>query len=527
MIASKSSEPQLSRGNVLRQRAGNQAVQQLMREQMESGRSSGGGPLRSLPIQAKFTVSEPGDAHEREADHVADAVMRMPANEIADKPIVASNASPPDVQRMCTDCDEEQKHKASPQVQRKAHGAATPALSAPVAANIQALRGGGSALPAATRALFEPRFGADFSNVRVHTGTRAEEAAASISAKAFTVGNDIAFGSGQYSPASPEGQKLLAHELTHTVQQGAVRGDCSVLQRQPKGPQKEEKPTAKEKPKEKAQEKAKDNDKPTPAEAKGPRQQVYVVRDKKLWLGGTLVSDLEDFKRKVMATKIATDWTLVLSIHGSQDLLAAQAEPDWDKNKIEYQASDIDNLFKNDKDFVKWRNQYGPTHLSLVSCQVSASFEGTLISNLQRSDPDTKRQPKRGLGAGCKPIATKFKLNDAPKTRANFEKLPQNEQDAIRKELRQLNDAWGYYGAPPVAEDQLLHFYYDEDPKGAWVKVEVMVGTSHIVSELKQTDIPYWNRTTGPKAAAFRRECDQGVDTLKRGHTPRAPDVSE
>jgi hypothetical protein len=502
MIARKSNGQESSGVNALRQRIGNLGTQRLV---------------------AKLTVSEPGDAHEREADHVADAVMRMPANEVAAKTIVATNSSPPKVQRMCTDCDEDRRHKAIPQVERKEQGAATAALTAPVAANIQALRGGGSALPAATRAFFEPRFGADFSNVRVHTAARAEEAAESISAKAFTMGNDIAFGSGQYSPASHEGQKLLAHELTHTVQQGVATGASSIVQRQPKGPKKEEKPKAKEKP----QEKAKGENKPTPAEAKGPRQQVYVVRDKKLWLGGTLVSDLKDFKRKVMATKIATDWTLVLSIHGSEKLLAAQSGPDWKENAIFYEAADIDNLFKDDKAFVKWRDQYGPTYLSLVSCQVSASFEGTLISNLQRSDPGSKRQPNRGLGAGCKPIATKFELNDAPKTRARFEKLPQKKQDAILKELRQLNDEWGYYGAPPVAEGELVHYYYDEDPKAAWVKVEVMVGTGHSVHELRTTNIPYWNRTTGPKSAEFRKECDQGVGTLKRGHTPRAPDVSE
>jgi hypothetical protein len=219
IIARKSSVPESSGANALRQRVGNQGIHKLMAERAESGRASGVAPLRCLPIQTKLTVSEPGDAREREADHVADAVMRMPANQVADKPIVTSASPPPGVQRMCADCDEEQKHKASSQVQRKAQGTATPALSAPVAANIQALRGGGSALPAAARAFFEPRFGADFSNVRVHTGARAEEAAESISANAFTVGNDIAFRSGQYSPHSAEGQRLLAHELTHVVQQ--------------------------------------------------------------------------------------------------------------------------------------------------------------------------------------------------------------------------------------------------------------------------------------------------------------------
>jgi hypothetical protein len=512
IVARKSSGPQCSGTNTLKQRLGNRGVQRLMTEIV--GHSKGSAQTRSLAIQVKLTVSQPADAHEQEADRVANAVMRMPANEVVDKSAVPSTASPAREQRLCTECEEE-KHKAIPQVQRKEQAADTPPLTSPVAANIQNLRGGGKTLPAGTRAFFEPRFGVNFSNVRVHTGARAEEAAESISAKAFTLGNDIAFGSGQYSPATHEGRNLLAHELTHTVQQGASTVDSPIVQRQPEAPKKAEKPKADEK------------DKPAPAEALGPRQQVYVVRDKGLRLGGTLVSDLKDFKRKVMATKIGTDWTLVLSIHGSEERLGAQAPPNWQKNAIIYEASDIENLFNGDKDFVTWRDQYGPTFLSLVSCQVSASFEGTLISNLTRSDPGTKRQPKRGLGAGCKPIATALTLKDAPKTRAKFNKLPQDKQDAIREKLRKLNDKLGYYGAPPVSDDQVVHFYYDEEPKGEWVQVEVMVGTGHTVRELKKTGIPYWNRTTGDKAAEFRKKCDQGVGTLKRDHTPAVPDVPE
>jgi hypothetical protein len=176
---------------------------------------------------------------------------------------------------------------------------------------------------------------------------------------------------------------------------------------------------------------------------------------------------------------------------------------------------------------VKWRDQYGPTFLSLVSCQVSASFEGTLISNLTRAGAGNKRQPQRGLGAGCKPIATAFTVPDAPNTRAEFNKLKPGKQDAIREKLRKLNNTWGYYGAPPVPDDLVVQFYYDEEPKGEWVKVEVMVGTGHTVAELKKTGIPYWNRTTGDKSSEFREKCDQGVGKLKREHKPAVPDVPE
>lgn len=89
-----------------------------------------------------------------------------------------------------------------------------------VEANISAMKGGGIPLPSSARVFFESRFGADFGDVRLHTDSRAADTAKSINARAFTVGSDIAFGSGQYSPDSSSGRSLLAHELTHVVQQG-------------------------------------------------------------------------------------------------------------------------------------------------------------------------------------------------------------------------------------------------------------------------------------------------------------------
>jgi hypothetical protein len=139
----------------------------------------------------------------------------------------------PTVQRVCADCEEEisaRERAGQPEVvggaghaHRSASSAEASQVSAPVAASIHDMQGDGAPLPAATRAFFEPRFGADFSHVRVHTGGRADETAKSISAKAFTVGADIAFAGGQYAPESHNGQKLLAHELTHAVQQNGGR----------------------------------------------------------------------------------------------------------------------------------------------------------------------------------------------------------------------------------------------------------------------------------------------------------------
>lgn len=97
---------------------------------------------------------------------------------------------------------------------------------------IERLRGGGQPLTESLRAQFEPRFGHDFSDVRLHTGSDAAEASQNIGAKAFTVGNDVAFGAAQYSPETGAGKTLLAHELTHVVQQKAGTTG-STIQRQP------------------------------------------------------------------------------------------------------------------------------------------------------------------------------------------------------------------------------------------------------------------------------------------------------
>ncbi len=86
----------------------------------------------------------------------------------------------------------------------------------------EALRSPGQPLDAATRATLEPRLGHDFSHVRVHTDAQAAASARSVNALAYTVGRDVVFGAGQYAPSTPHGQRLLAHELTHVIQQGTA-----------------------------------------------------------------------------------------------------------------------------------------------------------------------------------------------------------------------------------------------------------------------------------------------------------------
>jgi len=143
-------------------------------------------PPTTRPTQTKLAINKPGDEYEQEADRVADQVMRMPEPR----------------SQSARDCSE-----GRPRCQTEPHR----------------IQGKGNNMPSTQRDFFEPRFGADFSGVRLHTDNRSAEMADNLGAKAFTVGNDIVFGSGMYRPESSDGKHLMAHELTHTIQQKGAK----------------------------------------------------------------------------------------------------------------------------------------------------------------------------------------------------------------------------------------------------------------------------------------------------------------
>ena len=206
--------------------------------QRQPGCACGGGCPRCAQKSAaasKYQISTPGDSYEREADRVAEQVMRTPDPHGRPGPALSVQRYAPAVQRKCAACEEEEQEEMSAsaaRVQRKEAGCA-PLVAAEVDEQINSVRGGGGEpLPESVRAFFEPRFGHDFSRVRVHSDGRAAAAARSVNALAFTVGQDIVFGAGQYAPQTAPGQKLLAHELTHAAQQaGAHASGGAVLQR--------------------------------------------------------------------------------------------------------------------------------------------------------------------------------------------------------------------------------------------------------------------------------------------------------
>lgn len=171
------SPPPLRPALKLQRTIGNQAVGRL---------------LRSRSIQAKLQISQPGDLYEQEADRVAENVVR------AQSIVPASDTDVRFIQR--DDVATGESQDASSLVD-------------------EVLRSSGQPLDAGTRAFMEPRFGHDFSQVRVHTGAAAEKSTQDVNANAFTVGHNIVFGTSQFAPGTHEGRRLIAHELTHVVQQ--------------------------------------------------------------------------------------------------------------------------------------------------------------------------------------------------------------------------------------------------------------------------------------------------------------------
>lgn len=154
-------------------------------------------------LQTKTSSKTTGDLQEREADQIAETVMASPNTNLS------SN-------HRASDC----VPNKLPTVQRKTIGSHSAPNNFPdISAGVQNLEGSGTPLSASDRHFFEPRFDTDFSGVRLHTNTQAHRLADTINARAFTYGQQVVFSAGEYSPETTRGRALLAHELTHVVQQ--------------------------------------------------------------------------------------------------------------------------------------------------------------------------------------------------------------------------------------------------------------------------------------------------------------------
>jgi hypothetical protein len=197
--------------------------------------------LQRAPARAsRLSIGAPGDRYEHEAEQVADRVLRTPeqaadtrrgVRQTAPSISPPSDASAKRVQRdmlspyspdegMISTNQSQSQDQDQGTVQTQEQPGQTPRLTREFENRIGALQGGGQPLAGPVRALMESRFGHDFGRVHIHTDHTATALAASINARAFTLGPDVVFGAGQYAPQGEAGRRLIAHELTHSIQQG-------------------------------------------------------------------------------------------------------------------------------------------------------------------------------------------------------------------------------------------------------------------------------------------------------------------
>mgnify|MGYP003693716403 CR=1 FL=1 len=209
-----------------------------------------------------------------------------------------------------------------------------------------------------------------------------------------------------------------------------------------------------------------------------------------------------------MNRKDTGQWSLMLSIHGSGDRLAAQSPPNWQLNAEFYDGARIKQLF-GDKAFTDWRDQYGPQRVVLVACQVSQSFNQLVVDALSRSgkgclpvvwDPDASRSPARSPSFSKRP---ELGPSREYTQRAQYDALNPNDKATFEGMVRVLNTKWGYFGAPPVPDAEVLRYYFDEIPKGAWVRVEV--NKEDKSNTLQPLGVPYHSRWSD---STFLRECN-------------------
>lgn len=234
---------------------GNQAVQRLLQSNAEEPQARSatttsarfGYDFSRIPVHAntdsnlqpKPKVNTQGDECEQEAYRFAEQVMRMSDPQFN---VTAGETNPHQIQRVCAECENERQQqvangKAPVEEEEKLAQAKEspdhrPVISPGVRSRIKGFHSGGYMLPHSAKNFFEPRFGHNFSQVRIHSDSKAAETARSIQARAFTIENNIVFGFQEYAPKTMQGKKLLAHELTHVIQQKYTPSPSTVVQRQ-------------------------------------------------------------------------------------------------------------------------------------------------------------------------------------------------------------------------------------------------------------------------------------------------------
>ncbi|PSN10054.1 hypothetical protein C7293_29470 [filamentous cyanobacterium CCT1] len=192
--------------------------------QRQASCACGGGCPRcqnKAVIQPKLSIGQPKDKYEREADRIADHVMQMPKSSVLHQ--IASPAEEPNRIVQTKDAPGQITH---PVKEAESYSR----VSTPNSALVRtAIASSGKPLNPKTRSFMESRFGQDFSQIRTHSDAKAAASAQALHASAYTLGQDIVFGAQQYAPETATGRWLLAHELSHVIQQRDV-GEASLIQ---------------------------------------------------------------------------------------------------------------------------------------------------------------------------------------------------------------------------------------------------------------------------------------------------------
>ena len=310
----------------------------------QSAASPAGAALHPV-VQAKLKIGAPNDEYEQEADRVADAVMRMPEYSFRTPAAPADSPARGAVQRKCAACSSGGGvcPECAEELQAKRQPGEALAINPQLQAKIQNLHGEGQRLHESERVFFESRFRADFSQVRVHAGTAAAVAAQAVNARAFTIGSDIVFEHGQYSPETAPGRRLLAHELAHVIQQRGSRlpAGGQTLQRQ------------------------------GPTTTQTPLQELDADLDSSFTLDSTLLSDL--------AALSGAEKAVVLSGTSYRDKFIARLDEDDLRTALTTLGAD----------YMTWRDWLEAAGVKLFSVVPSKEFlwstpDGTLDAELEK-----------------------------------------------------------------------------------------------------------------------------------------------
>ncbi|MCP4136225.1 MAG: DUF4157 domain-containing protein [bacterium] len=215
IIQSKKSEKVQKKDRILQNkpRSSDPTVDYIMQLQRTIGNNSVEHLIKNNIIQPDLIERQLNNMHREEAVSASESILRQKAPGVMD-----------DLNAI--------------RVQPKGSSAGSFAVDSSVESGIRSMKGGGQALSSSANKYYQSRFGHDFSNVKIHTGSKADNLSKAINARAFTTGNDIFFANGEYSPATRTGKMLLAHELTHVVQQGgtAIKRDVPKNKKKPAKP---------------------------------------------------------------------------------------------------------------------------------------------------------------------------------------------------------------------------------------------------------------------------------------------------